>query len=213
MIKEYKAVIFDLDGVICNTDKYHYYAWSKIAAEIGVYFDETVNERLRGISRSSSLEIILESYSSEISEKEKNYYAEKKNQLYRQLLEGMSNGDISEEVKDTIEHIKAKGLKTAIGSSSKNTKYILRKIGLDNYFDAVSDGTNITCSKPDPEVFLKASEYLGINPKFCLVVEDAKSGIQAALSAKMDCAALGNGTKYNLANYNLNSFSDLLQIV
>jgi len=213
MIMNYKAVIFDLDGVICNTDKYHYYAWKKIADEIGVYFDESINERLKGVSRMESLEIILESYHGEISEKERYDYAEKKNQFYRQLLENMSSKDLSGEVKDTMDRLKARGIKIAIGSSSKNTKFILKKIGLDNYFDAVSDGTNITHSKPDPEVFLKASEYLGIDPELCLVVEDAKSGIEAALSANMDCAAIGDGTKYNLANYNLKSFSDLMKIV
>jgi beta-phosphoglucomutase len=213
MIMNYKAVIFDLDGVICNTDKYHYYAWKKIADEIGVYFDESINERLKGVSRMESLEIILESYHGEISEKERYDYAEKKNQFYRQLLENMSSKDLSGEVKDTMDRLKARGIKIAIGSSSKNTKFILKKIGLDNYFDAVSDGTNITHSKPDPEVFLKASEYLGIDPELCLVVEDAKSGIEAALSANMDCAAIGDGTKYNLANYNLKSLSDLMKIV
>lgn len=213
MIKNYKAVIFDLDGVICNTDKYHYYAWKKIAHEIGAHFDENINERLRGISRRESLEIILESHSGKISEEDKLYYTEKKNQLYRQLLEGMSNKDVTEEVKDTLEHIRDKGIKIAIGSSSKNTKFVLKKIGMSDYFDAVSDGNNITHSKPDPEVFLKASEYLGINPNLCLVVEDAKSGIEAAIAANMDCAAMGKGTSYNLAMYNLKSISDLINIL
>lgn len=209
----YKAVIFDLDGVICHTDKYHYLAWKKIADEIGVYFDEVINNRLRGVSRMESLEIILESYGGELSREEKDYYAEKKNGFYRDLLEEMSPDDLSREVKDTMDRIRAKGIRVAVGSSSKNTKFILKQIGLEDYFDAVSDGNNITRSKPDPEVFLRASEYLGIEPRGCLVVEDARSGLEAALSAKMDCAAIGDGTRYNLANYNLNRFSDLLLIV
>jgi len=210
---KYKGIIFDLDGVICSTDEYHYYSWKKIADELGVHFNETVNDRLRGVSRKSSLEIILESYTIDISEEEKLYYCEKKNKLYIRLLEGMSEKDVTEETRDTLTQLKAKGIKIAIGSSSKNAKYILKKIGLNNYFDAVSDGTNITNSKPDPEVFLKASEYLGINTRLCLVVEDAKAGIEAAIAANMDCAALGNGTSYNLAMYNLKSISDLVNIV
>lgn len=209
----YKAVIFDLDGIICHTDKYHYLAWKKIADELGVHFDEVINSRLRGISRMESLEILLESYDGELSPEEKNSLAEKKNELYLNYLKEMSPEDLSDEVKDTLDQIKAKGIKVAIGSSSKNAKFILKQIGLEGYFDAVSDGNNISRSKPDPEVFLKASEYLGVEPQMCLVVEDAKSGIEAALAANMDCAALGDGTKYNLAKYNLNRFSDLLLIV
>ncbi|NPV90760.1 MAG: beta-phosphoglucomutase [Firmicutes bacterium] len=209
----YQAVIFDLDGVICQTDRYHYLAWKRIADEIGVYFDEVINNRLRGISRTESLEIILESYDGELSQAEKNYYTDKKNAIYLDLLKEMSPEDLGPEVRDTLDRIRAKGILEAIGSSSRNAKFILRQVGLENYFDAVSDGSNITNSKPDPEVFLKASEYLGIDPRGCLVVEDARSGLEAALVANMDCAAIGDGTKYNLANYNLKRFSDLLLIV
>ncbi|MDD5017847.1 MAG: beta-phosphoglucomutase [Eubacteriales bacterium] len=210
---KYKAVIFDLDGVICSTDRYHYLAWKKIAEEIGVYFDESVNNRLRGVSRAESLDIILEAYNGKVSDEKKRDYMSKKNALYRHLLEGMSLNDLDPEVKTTLDQIRAKGIKMAIGSSSKNTKYILKQIGLDDYFDAVSDGNNIMRSKPDPEVFLKASNFLGISPGNCLVVEDAKSGIEAAIAAKMDCAAIGNGTKYHLANYDLENFSGLLDIL
>ncbi len=211
---KYKGVIFDLDGVICYTDKYHYLAWKRLADEIGVHFDEAINNRLRGISRMESLEIILESYvGGEFSKNEKDNFADKKNNYYRELLKKMSPEDLSQEVMDTMDRIKARDIKIAIGSSSKNAKFILKQIGLENYFDAVSDGNNINRSKPDPEVFLKASEYLKIDPKLCLVVEDAKSGLEAALSANMDCAAIGDGIKYKLATYNLNSFSDLLLIV
>ena len=205
----YKAVIFDLDGVLCRTDNYHYRAWKRLADEIGVPFDEAKNNRLRGIGRLASLEIILESYGGNPSEETKQAWAERKNAYYRRYLEQMSPHDLSPEVKNTLDMIRARGLKEAVGSSSKNTKLILKQLGLEHYFDAVSDGTNITRSKPDPEVYLKAAEYLDLAPVFCLVVEDAKSGIEAALSAHMDCAAIGDGTKYGLAMYNLNRFSDL----
>ena len=206
----YKAIIFDLDGVICSTDQYHYHAWKIMADEIGVEFNETINNRLRGIGRMESLDIILESYRGKLSVEEKIKYTEKKNDYYRQSLQKMSPEDLSQEVQDTLNKVKAKGIKVAIGSSSKNAKLILKQIGLEKFFDAISDGNNITHSKPNPEVFLKASVYLGIAPQSCLVVEDAKAGLEAAYAANMDCAAIGDATRYHLATYNLNSFSDLL---
>lgn len=206
----YKAIIFDLDGVICSTDQYHYNAWKIMADEIGVEFNETINNRLRGIGRMESLDIILESYRGKLSAEEKINCAEKKNDYYRQSLQKMSPDDLSQEVQDTLNIIKAKDIKVAIGSSSKNAKLILKQIGLGKFFDAISDGNNITHSKPNPEVFSKASDLLGIPPQLCLVVEDAKAGLKAAYAANMDCAAIGDATRYHLATYNLNSFSDLL---
>ncbi|MFZ7134035.1 MAG: beta-phosphoglucomutase [Eubacteriales bacterium] len=210
---KYRAVIFDLDGVICHTDQYHYLAWKKVADSLGIYFDEMINNRLRGISRMKSLDIILTTYPGDLTKDMKQYYSEKKNEYYRKLLQNMSPGDLSEEVYDTLDQIKSKGLKIAIGSSSKNAHFILEQLELVKTFHAISDGNNITHSKPHPEVFLKASEYLNIPPPLCLVVEDALSGIQAAVAANMDCAALGDGTKYKLATYDLVHFSDLLFIV
>lgn len=211
---KYKAVIFDLDGVICSTDRYHYLAWKKLADEIGVHFDKTINNRLRGISRMDSLEIILQQcQDKEFSVDEKKYYADRKNAYYRELLKNMAPEDVSPEVRDTLDQIKARGIKAAIGSSSKNARYILKRIGLEDYFDAVADGNNISRSKPDPEVFLKASELLHIAPGLCLVVEDAQSGLEAASAADMDCAAIGDAAGYGQATYTLKTFSDLLLIV
>lgn len=210
---KYQAVIFDLDGVICSTDHDHYLAWKNIAGEIGIYFDEKINNRLRGIGRMESLEILLGSRSGEFSEEDKKKLVERKNKLYRNLLKNMSSQDLRPDIKKNMDLIKAKGIKIAIGSSSKNTKLILMQLGLDNYFDAVSDGTNITRSKPDPEVFLKASDFLGIKPQFCLVVEDSKAGLEAALAANMDCAAIGDAVKYGMATYHLKQFADLLLYV
>ena len=210
---KYKGVIFDLDGVICSTDHYHYLAWKALADRLGIYFDETINNRLRGVSRMASLEIILERYDGTLSEEEKLAAAEEKNNRYRELLKEMTPADLSPEVKNTLDALRAKGLLLGIGSSSKNTKFILSRIGLGDYFDKISDGTNITRSKPDPEVFLKAAEYLGLEPKDCLVVEDAKAGIEAALAAGMDAAAIGDATSCGLATYNLSAFSDLLNCV
>lgn len=210
---KYQAVIFDLDGVICFTDKYHYLAWKKMADDLGIYFDEVINNRLRGVSRMDSLEIILERYDGNLTEKEKQALAEKKNKLYVELLGEMTEKDLSTDVRETLKQLREKGLKLAIGSSSKNAKFILERLGLENYFDAVSDGTNITRSKPDPEVFLKAAEFLQKNPSECLVVEDAKAGIMAAQKGGFDSAGLGEAADCKEVTYAINVFTDLLNIV
>lgn len=209
---KYSAIIFDLDGVICHTDKYHYEAWKDIADKLNIYFDENINNRLRGVSRMESFDIILEKYDGVMSEEEKIKYAEEKNDIYKNLLKNMSTKDLSSEVKNTLVELRNRGIKLAIGSSSKNANFILKQIGLGDFFDAISDGNNITKSKPDPEVFLKAAEFLNINPEKCIVVEDAEAGIIAAIAAKMECVAIGDAVKCNKANYNLNSFKDLLNI-
>ena len=216
--QEYQAVIFDLDGVICHTDQYHYLAWKAIAEELGVYFDEKINSRLRGVSRSESLEIILELYEGVISADQKKDLMEKKNLVYRRYLEELSLQDIDPLIKSTMDAIRNKGLKLAVGSSSKNTGLILEKLGLKDYFDAVADGNEVLHSKPDPEVFLLASEKLGIAPVHCLVVEDARAGLLAAASAGMDGAAIGEAahcrpSEQKIAKYTLEKFSDLLAIV
>ena len=212
MTKRYEGVIFDLDGVICFTDKYHYQAWKAVADEIGVYFDETINNRLRGVSRMDSLEIILERAERAYTPEEKEALAEKKNDLYRRLLGNMSPADLSGEVKRTMDALRAAGIRLAIGSSSKNTKFILERIGLSGYFDAISDGTNIQRSKPDPQVFQMAAEFLGLEPGCCLVVEDAEAGIRAARAGGFDSAGLGEAAACGLATYTMQSFGDLEKI-
>lgn len=208
-----EAIIFDLDGVICFTDKYHYQAWKQMADEIGVYFDEKINDRLRGVSRMDSLNIILERYKGKaLTESEKEKLAEKKNQIYKKLLENMTPHDVTFEVRDTLAELRNRGYKLAIGSSSKNAKFILEKIRIMDAFDAISDGTNIKKSKPDPEVFLKAADYLGINPRECLVVEDAIAGVDAAIAGGMSAAGLGEASGYEKTNYPISTFSDLLKI-
>lgn len=209
---KYTGVIFDLDGVICFTDKYHYQAWKRIADKLGIEFNESINNRLRGVSRMDSLEIILERYDGALSQAEKEALATEKNDLYRQLLSNMSPADLSEEVKGTMDALRAAGLKLAIGSSSKNTKFILERLGLSGYFDAISDGTNITRSKPDPQVFLMAAEFLGMKPERCLVVEDAQAGIQAACAGGFDSAGLGEAAACGQATYAMEHFAQLRTI-
>ena len=209
-----KGLIFDLDGVLVFTDKFHYQAWKTMADELGVYFDETINHRLRGVSRMDSLEIILERYEGpDLSLREKEKLAEKKNEIYRTLLESMTPDDVTKEVRDTLTKLREKGYKLAIGSSSKNAKFILEKVELKDAFDAISDGNNITKSKPDPEVFLKAAEYLGLPPKACMVVEDAEAGIEAAKKGGMYAAGIGEAVKSINADESLKTFSELVDIV
>lgn len=208
---KYKAVVFDLDGVICSTDKYHYRAWQCIADKIGVEFDKHINHRLRGIGRMESLDIILENHDEEISIAHKLDYATQKNSLYIKMLDNMSPSDLTNDVRKTLDTLRELGFKLAIGSSSKNAKLILEKVGLSDFFDAVSDGTNISRTKPHPEVFLNACGYLEVKPEDCVVVEDAKSGVDAALAGGMDCAGIGNASSYNEATYSLQKLSDILQ--
>lgn len=209
---KYKAVIFDLDGVICFTDKYHYLAWKLLADKIGVYFDEDINNRLRGVSRRESLEIILEGSEKSYSEEEKQEFLDLKNEQYVSFIQDMSDKDLSEEVKDTLDVLRNRKYLLAIGSSSKNAKTILQRLGLENYFDAISDGTNITKSKPDPEVFLKAAEFLGVSSADCLVVEDAKAGIDAAVAGGFDSAGLSEAAEYERTTYSLKNFGELKEV-
>ena len=208
------SIIFDLDGVLVFTDKFHYKAWKQMADEIDVYFDEEINNRLRGVSRMASLDIILGRYEGEpLSSERKAELAEKKNERYRELLATLTEDDVSAEVRTTLTELRKRGIRLAVGSSSKNAKFILEQVGLMDAFDAISDGTNITHSKPDPEVFLKAALFLGSDPSNCMVVEDAEAGIDAAIAGGMYSAAIGDAVGCNKADYNLNSVSDLLSIV
>lgn len=208
-----KAFIFDLDGVIVFTDKFHYKAWKQMADGMGIYFDETINNRLRGVSRRESLEIILERYNGEaLTEERKEELAAQKNDIYRGLLATMTPEDVSDEVRGTLKELKARGHKLAIGSSSKNAKYILEKVQLTEMFDAVSDGTNITRSKPDPEVFLKAAEFLQEEASNCIVVEDAYAGIDAAAAGGMTTVGIGDASAYQKADYSIRSFRELLSL-
>ena len=212
-MKKYDGVIFDLDGVICFTDHYHYLAWKALADSLGIDFDESKNDRLRGVSRMESLEIVLEGYhGAPLSDAEKTALANRKNALYRQSLQTMSPKDLSDEVRNTLNELRSRGLKLATGSSSKNTPLILERIGLAGFFDAVSDGNNITRSKPDPQVFTMAAEMLCLPAEKCLVVEDALAGLQAAAAGGFASAGLGSAAQSGKATYSLHSFRDLLDI-
>lgn len=205
MKNEIKAVIFDLDGVIVSTDECHYRAWKRMADEEGIYFDKVINNRLRGVSRMESLNIVLERAEKSYSDAEKEEMATRKNEYYKEYIKALTPADILPGVAENLKKLREKGIKLAIGSSSKNTPIILKQIGLDNYFDAVSDGNNIKNSKPDPEVFVKAAQMLNIAPENCMIVEDADAGIEAGKGGGMLTLAVGSAKG---GDYTLKDLSD-----
>lgn len=210
---KFKAVIFDLDGVLCFTDQFHYRAWKKLADEEGIYFDEEINKRLRGVSRMDSLEIILEKADRQYDPAEREAMAVRKNGYYVKLLQDITGEALADGAVETLNGLKAKGLKLAIGSSSKNTKFILEKLRLTEYFDAVSDGVGLKNSKPSPEVFLKAAQMLGAAPRDCLVVEDAVAGIEAAVRGGFSSAAIGDAIHHPNCSYKIDGLKELMNVV
>lgn len=208
-----KGIIFDLDGVIVKTDELHYRAWKRLANAEGIFFDREINNRLRGVSRMASLEIILERSPRTYSAEEKNRLASIKNQYYVELLKTLTPDDIMPGVTKTLEELKRRKILTAIGSSSKNARAILEQIKLANVFDAVADGNDIINSKPAPDVFLKAADMLGLRPAECAVVEDAEAGIAAAKSAGMLAIAIFDAKRSRLADHKLEDIGELINII
>lgn len=208
-----KAVIFDLDGVIVSTDELHYQAWKKMADAHHIEFNHEINHRLRGVSRMASLEIILEKSSKSFSQVEKEEMATSKNKDYVSLLQSLSEKDILPHVNEVLMSLKGRGIRVAIGSSSKNAKLILKQIGLLELFDVIADGNDIIHSKPDPEIFIKAAEKLGISSNHCAVVEDAVAGIEAAKACDMLAFAIEDAKKSNLADYKINDLREILDLI
>ena len=192
-----KAVIFDLDGVLVTTDELHFTAWKALADKLGINdFTKEDNVRQRGVSRMASLEVVLEKTDRAFSEEEKLALAEEKNEIYVRSLSSLSEADVLSGANEFIDYLKSKGIKTAVGSASKNTPLILEKTKLAGKFDAVSCGLDTTKSKPDPEVFLIAANKLGVAPCDCAVVEDSDAGIEAAKTGGMYAIAVG-AAEYN----------------
>ena len=208
-----KGVIFDLDGVIVSTDKYHYLAWKKIADEENIYFDEIINNRLRGVSRMESLEIILEKANKKYNNEEKLILASKKNEIYKESLKELTRKDVNIEVIETLDYLKEKGIKMAIGSSSRNTMLILSSIELLDYFDEIVDGNQISKSKPDPEVFVKACDKLKLLKEECIVVEDAVSGVLAAINGGFKVCGINDARKFEKTTYSIDNLKDILKYI
>ena len=204
-----KACIFDLDGVIVDTAKYHFLTWKKLADQLGVNFTYADNERLKGVSRMESLETILKSGNITLGEQEKEELAAKKNNWFVEYLDNMSANETLPGVVSFLDDLDNNHIRKAIGSASKNAVLALRKIGLEDRFDLIIDGTMVSRAKPDPEVFLKAATGLGLAPGQCLVFEDAHAGIQAAHNGKMKCVGVGNPDILGEADVVIDSFSNI----
>ena len=187
-----RACIFDLDGVVVDTAKYHFLAWKRLTDDLGILFTEKDNERLKGVSRMASLEIILEIGGISLAMSEKEKMAALKNKWYVEYISRMTPAEILPGTFEFINELKKQKIKTALGSASRNTPMILDRVGLTNVFDAVADGNSVHKAKPDPEVFLKAAEMIEVETGRCVVFEDAIAGVEAALKARMICIGIGN---------------------
>jgi beta-phosphoglucomutase len=195
-----KAAIFDLDGVIVDTAHYHYMAWKQLAGELGIDLTLEHNERLKGVSRMRSLDIILEIGGIVLAERDKELLADKKNSRFVDLIERMNPDEIFPGVRNLIDDFRAKNIRIGLASSSKNAQRVLDLLQIRPLFDVIVDGTMITHSKPDPEIFLLAAFELGLDPKDCVVFEDAEAGVEAALRAGMKCVGVGDASQLEKAN-------------
>jgi len=187
-----KACIFDLDGVIVDTARYHFIAWKELANELGFEFTEEDNEQLKGVSRMESLDILLEIGGLDFPKEKKEELAQKKNEHYRSLILKMTPEEILPGAMEFIKQVKDNNILTAVGSASKNTMTILERLELTAWFDAIVDGTMITKAKPDPQVFTRGAEKLKTPPDQCVVFEDARAGVEAALAGGMKCIGVGS---------------------
>lgn len=205
-----KAIIFDLDGVLVSTDELHYRAWKALAGRLGLPFDRAKNDRCRGISRMASLDIVLEDAPTAYTQAEREAFAAEKNETYRAMLASLTPADTLEGVLPTLAELRRRGYRLALASVSKNAPLILERTGLDRYLDAVADGNCITRSKPDPEVFLRAAEKLGMACESCAAMDDALAGIEAGRAAGMLTIGFGDSAKNKAGDLNLERFDELL---
>jgi beta-phosphoglucomutase len=187
-----KACLFDLDGVLVDTARFHYIAWKKLADKLGFTFTESDNERLKGISRMSSLEILLEIGGIKLSDKEKNIYAAEKNLIYLDYISRMTPDDVLPGVHEFLKELKTNNILVGLGSASKNARMILDKTNITKLFDVIVDGNVVSNAKPDPEVFATGAGLLGVEGSSCVVFEDAEAGVQAAHNAGMKCVGIGS---------------------
>ena len=195
-----KAVIFDLDGVITDTARFHFLAWRRMASEIGITIDEKFNETLKGVDRMGSLERILAIGDKQYSDSKKHELADKKNEYYKDLIKGMSAKDLLPGAASALNTLKEMGVKRGLASVSKNAGTILDRLGITNLFDYVVDANHIAKGKPDPEIFLTAAKELHVSPQECVGVEDAVAGIQAIKSAGMYAIGIGDRSVLNQAD-------------
>jgi len=203
-----KGFIFDLDGVITDTAEYHYLAWKRLADELGWSFDREVNERLRGVSRMDSICIIQQHNGAVLSEEELTTWANKKNEIYVESLDGVTPEDYLPGAKELLEDLRHEGFKMALGSASKNAQTVLDRLGASVYFDVVGDGNSVKRSKPAPDIFLFAATGLGLEPGQCIVFEDAESGIDAAREGGFVSVGIGPEARVGHADLRFDSMAD-----
>ena len=205
-----KACIFDMDGVLVSTEIYHFKAWKRLAETLGFSIDEKFNENLKGVSRTVCLDLILKHGGIEKTQAEKDKLAAQKNTWFLEYVQNeITPANLYEGVIDFLTILKAEGYRTAIGSASKNAPLLIEKLGINSFFDAVVDGNMITKAKPNPEVFLKGAELVGVAPKLCVVFEDAKSGVEAAKNGGMYCIGVGSPQTLSQADFCISSFNEM----
>lgn len=209
ILKQMKGAIFDLDGVIVDTAKYHYQAWRSLASELGFDFTEVDNERLKDVSRMRSLDILLDIGGMEFTETEKLAMAERKNRLYVEYISRLDESELLPGVRAYLNRLRAGGIGIALGSASKNAQFILDKLNIAGMFDAVVDGNKVSRAKPDPEVFLTAAQELGLQPGECVVFEDAEAGIAAGKAAGMQVVGIGRPEVLKEADIIVSGLHDL----
>lgn len=206
----FEAAIFDLDGVIVDTARYHYLAWKRLAGELGFQFSEAANEQLKGVSRMESLDLLLRSGGiTDLTEEQRQSLASLKNEWYKEYLATLTPADVLPGVTDLLEYLRSQDIRTGIASASQNAPLILEKTGVRPLFDVVVDGNSITRAKPDPEVFLQAARMLGAAPEQCIVFEDAEAGVEGALRAGMGVVGIGDAQRLGRARLTLASFREL----
>lgn len=204
-----KGIIFDLDGVIVDTAKYHYLAWKKLANDLGFEFTKEQNELFKGVSRKRCLEILIEIGNVKASQEDFDRWMIEKNLDYLAYIEEMDASEILPDVPKILHFLKQNNIPIALGSASKNAQPILEKVGLLPYFDAIVDGNNVTKAKPDPEVFLLAAKKLNVKAKDCIVFEDAVAGIEAANAANMISIGIGEKKVLSKAQFIFKDFTEI----
>ena len=207
-----RAILFDLDGVLVDTDTLHYQAWKELADRLGISFTQEQGNRCRGISRMDSLEIVLEGASRSYTQEEKETFAREKNARYQQLLSALTPDHASPGAHRVLPELRRRGYRLALASGSKNAGLILQRTGLGRWLDAVADGNLITRSKPDPEVFLTAAGLLGMSPNQCAAVDDALAGVQAGRAAGMLTVGFGDAALHQAGDYNVQALEQLLPL-
>lgn len=204
-----RAFILDLDGVLTDTAEYHFLGWKRLAEEEGISFTREDNEQLRGVSRRQSLMLLLGDHKDEYTEEDIQEMMARKNGYYQESLEEITEDDFLPGAQELLKEIKARGLKVAIGSSSRNTKTVLENLGIEDEFDAIADGYSVARAKPAPDLFLYAAQQMGVPPELCVVVEDAESGVAAALAGRMVAVGIGPEERVGRAHYRYDSTADI----